>query len=819
MQFQKINYIIGAFALTVLYLIYMKPGGFRLPRYYTPDGIIIPVGHGAGEMTASRFLEIGGIDPSAASAVFSESTPVVVLTDEGAGLMKTLPNSLLSVVNDFKYFIFFSYLFMLCGFWFINSGNDIHLALTSFIFGGFFLSSVLYLAYHELQFSWQILFFALPPSILNMGMRTTGKEINGYLIIAELILVTFLSLIAYVGLGSSATFYNLNLFASVLFFAAILYVILVQLDNSLRSTDDPVEKYKRWALFAGSIIGILIPALLLQFRWYWKFPGDPLAFLFAMVAVFPFTLLYGTYRLQLVPFQFVLTRSILAGLLTLFFVLIYGTVLLLHSLFLPEQEQRYQWIVSVVFLLILVFFLDPARRKFGYFLESRIFRLDSELSESLKRLSQLLSSPMLIQKVTAAFLNELRESTGIQRASLLFSNETFPALHLKHGTLLRISSRSKMWKYLKPDRIVVTNYLIYGAGDRSELYRFLSRNEMLLAIGISSPDSAKNRFEKTLDEYLSPGKSGQEVELPIQAALLIGEREDKRKYRLSHIRYFQEAARLAGLLMHNYALMIDEMEKRRRMRDLYLAGRLQKSLTDRMSSSQLPIRLAHLNMPAISVTGDYLDLIELPGRRVAFFLGDVSGHGLGTGYLVSTIRSIVHSHLSAGRGLIETVEILNHFLIDRYQGNEFLTMFSFILDTRNGEIEYVNAAHPGPYIKSPAGPLERLSDSQRLLGVLLRPYHSRRITIKAGQRIFLYSDGVTETFNPLEEPFGDARLEEFLRETGDSPMETIPQLLKKNLDTHRKSDGLTDDITFVAFEYSPRFQPLRNIFNIFGGRE
>src|SRR5690606_17981294 len=113
-----------------------------------------------------------------------------------------------------------------------------------------------------------------------------------------------------------------------------------------------------------------------------------------------------------------------------------------------------------------------------------------------------------------------------------------------------------------------------------------------------------------------------------RAALLIGKREHH--FTLREIRYLQEASRLAGLLIHNYNLVMREVESRRNKHELQLAGRTQKHLSPETERKIRGVNFALLDLPAVAVTGDYMDRVELDGNRVAFLMGDVSGHGLGT---------------------------------------------------------------------------------------------------------------------------------------------------------------------------------------------
>lgn len=812
----RINFVLGTLVLLVLYALYLEPGGFRLPRYYSEDGTVLPAGDYGPGVATERILLVNGSPPSDARVLFDDALPATVVTDAGIGLMRKVPNDVWKVILDFKLLILFSFVFLWAGFWFLSTANDVHLATLCFVFTVLLFTAVTSNAYHKLTLVRQLALFALIPSVLNMGLRTTGKEVSGYLLLAELVCLTFYSLVAYVGQSNPDTLKNLYELSFALHFFVLGVVILLQANNALNKTDDPIVRRKNWVLLAGTLLGFLLPGILFKYHRLWT-DQSPIAVVFILQGILPVTLIYSTYRIQLLPFQFVLTRSILAGLLTLIFILIYGGVLLIHSLLLPEQEAQYHWIVHVIFLLILVFFLDPARKRIANLLQRRIFRLSPELTTSLEYLARAISSPLKIHAGARTFLTELERTLDVTRVQFLFASDLFPELSLRFGQILRKSPRSPFWNYLKPDRIVVTAYLTYGSGTRNELYRYLLRNNVYMAIGVSNPASTNFFRDNTLmPDFRKLTRTDGGV-VDIRAAILFGPRRDRRKFRLSEIRYMQEAARLVGMLVFNYTLLAQEIEKRRRMREVYLAGQIQRSIARSVESQVRGVRVSSFNAPVISVTGDYLDLIPLEPRRLAFFLGDVSGHGLGTGFLVSAMRSIVRSHLQSGAGLRETVETLNLFLMERYQGNEFITLFALILDTESGEMEYVNAAHPGPYLKTPGQPeLKRLQDSQRLLGILPRAYTSSHIKLNPGQKLILYSDGVPETFNERDEAYGDRRLVEFIREHGDGAPEEVTAAMQKSLADFRGDIPRSDDTTFVAMEFQPRSAPVRGLLSLLG---
>jgi len=798
---QKAIYILAMLFLALCYAWSLQQRGPRLPRYYTPDGMIISFGdmevHGL-----NRFHEIDGVAPQNSKTFFKTEQPVLVATDQGVGIMKPEKIGPEQLVWDFKFLIVFSFVFLLCGIWFLQSANDIHLAVLSFCISLFFYLTVTTFSLHALQSLWQIALFSLSPAILNMSLRLTGKHISNYLLLAELIVTIFIALIANVGQKNIYTIYSLRYFSFYLLLFSILIATLIFFDSSIKRNQDPIEKWKRRAIFAGTFFGLLVPLAYLEFYAGWDMKKNIFLIPSLLAFFFPAGILYGTYRIYLIPFQLVLTRSLLATILTTFFIVIYGGVLLFHSIFLPEQDQTHQWIVNLVFVIILIFFLDPARHTISSFLEVRIFRLNPELTASLEKLASMLSSSIRGQSAMNQFLHEVQTVLRVEQIGVLFSEELFANASIRQGKIITLPAKSNLWRHLLPGRIVVTSYLTYGEGSRGTLYRFLLTHGIHLSIGVfGSVHRRKSvfRFEK-LDR--KDVRTNGTVSEP-HAALLLGYRINGKKYRLAEIRYLQEAAHLGAMMMNDYLLLMQEVQKRRRIKELSFAGDIQRSIST-FSDAVSNLQVSSISIPAISVSGDYLDVFQLPRNRVAGFLGDVSGHGLGTGYLVSAIRAMARSHLENGSSLVDTLNLINQFLMQRYRGNEFLTVVAFVLNTESGEFEYINAAHPGPCVRNPnTGELSQLTDTQRILGLLNSTYHSRTISFLPGERLFLYSDGVTETMNLRDEQIGEKVILNFFREMGAEPLDLILESLRTKLDSFRGQKTPADDTSCLAFEYMP----------------
>jgi len=791
----KFRSLIGIIVILLFYGFFLQPTGFRLKHYYTPDGTVV---QSTQASLTERIHEINGISVARVKPVFTSTEPVLVTSNLGTGYMQIQENSSYDLFVDLFTFIFLSVAFFIVGSWFLESGNDVHLAALPFTLSLFFFSLTVVLAEHRLHFLWQLATFAIAPALLNLGLRTTGKDVSGYLLIAEILYLIFLGLMAYVSQDSPATALNLRTFATVSALLACVLCALMQLQAALGRKEETIGRLKNAGMALGSLLGpgAILSAILMGI-------SVPQLTYPAMAGLLFFlaTLVYGTYRLNLVPYQFVLTRSIVAALLTIFFMFVYSIALLGHSALLPAGTAGQQWIVNIVFILSLALFLDPARRTLTALLEGRVLRLDSELTESLEKLSGMIATPTPIQAQVRFFMQEIKNILQVDRIHLVLGSDLFRDFTLQRDDIIRLSSRSSYWKYLRPGKIIVTNYLTFGSGSRGDLYRFLISHGASMAIRIGDTVPLR-RFKDLFQLPDSP-----------HAVILIGHRN--RRFKMREIRYLQEVARLAGLLAYNFQILVDEIEKRKRMRDVLLAGQLQRNLS-RLPERIQAVKLSFFSDPVISVTGDYLDIFQTQPDSLFVFLGDVSGHGLGTGYLVSAIRSLVRSHLESKASLTETMDALNGFLANRYKGNEFITLFAMRLHLPSGRMEYINAAHPAPLLcRKDQRDFLTLKSSQRLLGILPEAYLSSFTTLMPEDRLFLYSDGVIEAFNPSEIPLGEAAFFDFMKDVARDDLDAIGPLLQKRLLSWRAGAAQSDDTTFVALEYSGSYARSRSFFSLF----
>ena len=207
--------------------------------------------------------------------------------------------------------------------------------------------------------------------------------------------------------------------------------------------------------------------------------------------------------------------------------------------------------------------------------------------------------------------------------------------------------------------------------------------------------------------------------------------------------------------------------------------------------------------PAKEVGGDLYDFF-IENNRLYFTIGDVSGKGVPASLLMAVTRSLFRTmsgHLDQPSGIVRS---LNESISESNESGMFCTLFLGILDLQTGKLAYCNAGHNAPLIATAQGEAHYMDIKANLpLGLFAGfPYEQQETTLHPGEKLLLYTDGVTEAENPAHELFSDERLQEFLQAHQNEMPRPIVEQLKDEV--HRFADGAdqSDDITILCLQYS-----------------
>lgn len=205
---------------------------------------------------------------------------------------------------------------------------------------------------------------------------------------------------------------------------------------------------------------------------------------------------------------------------------------------------------------------------------------------------------------------------------------------------------------------------------------------------------------------------------------------------------------------------------------------------------------------AKEVGGDFFDFFIIDSDRLGFVIGDVSGKGVPAAIFMAVSRTLIRATGLKGILANDCMNYVNNLLCNESVSCMFVTVFYGILNTLTGEVDYVNAGHNPPYLISPAGIRKVDMTGGLILGCMEGlTYQSKTIKLNPGDRLFLYTDGVTEAFNTKDEAYGEDRLEAFLKQNAASPIDEVVKKSFTEINDFSAGVPQSDDITLLSILY------------------
>ena len=211
--------------------------------------------------------------------------------------------------------------------------------------------------------------------------------------------------------------------------------------------------------------------------------------------------------------------------------------------------------------------------------------------------------------------------------------------------------------------------------------------------------------------------------------------------------------------------------------------------------------------PAKAVGGDFYDFFMIDKEHLAVTIADVSGKGVPAALFMAISKTILKNQMLMGKNPAEALMASNSQLAETNDENMFVTVFTGILELKSGVFTYGNAGHNLPLLYTEeAGRYEWLVMKPNfvLAAMLGMKYQEYSVTLNRGDRLLLYTDGVTEAMNEKEELYSDAGLLQFANEHMNQPGETLglrTEVLKQSIRTFRGEAQQSDDITILMLQY------------------
>lgn len=210
--------------------------------------------------------------------------------------------------------------------------------------------------------------------------------------------------------------------------------------------------------------------------------------------------------------------------------------------------------------------------------------------------------------------------------------------------------------------------------------------------------------------------------------------------------------------------------------------------------------------PAKEVGGDFYDFFMVDDTHIAIVMADVSGKGVPAALFMVIGKTLIKDHTVPGQDLGQVFSTVNNLLCQSNSEGLFITAFEGVLDLVTGEFRYVNAGHEMPFICKAGGRYEpyKIKAAFVLAGMEGMKYKSGSFFIEPGDRIFEYTDGVTEATNKDNQLYGMDRLERVLCENADKTPDLLLPAVKADIDAFVGEAPQFDDITMLCLDYKKK---------------
>jgi len=264
-------------------------------------------------------------------------------------------------------------------------------------------------------------------------------------------------------------------------------------------------------------------------------------------------------------------------------------------------------------------------------------------------------------------------------------------------------------------------------------------------------------------------------------------------------------ANQTGAAMRTAALYRESVKNAALEEEMSLARQIQRGYLPREFPRWENLEIFGMNQSSKDVGGDYFDVVDVEGGVLAA-VADVSGKGVPAALVMSMMQASLRTQAGEGRAVSDILERINRLMLARGESGMFATGFLARLDRATLELHYSNAGHNHPLLLRADGRIEVLHKGGLLLGVFADPKLEEGMVVLApGDRVILYTDGVTEARSPDGEFFGEDRLNEVLRALSpDLSAEAVALSLRESVRSFSQTDDLEDDMTVVVLRIPER---------------
>lgn len=351
-------------------------------------------------------------------------------------------------------------------------------------------------------------------------------------------------------------------------------------------------------------------------------------------------------------------------------------------------------------------------------------------------------------------------------------------------------------------------------GESSESVHALERRRGPATVYFDRPDDWL--LDASPDERAALRELNVEVLLPLpgrgrlMGVMALGPKRSEQPYSKSDLQLLTSVGTQTGLALENSELIetlkVELAQSARMNREVEIAREVQERLFPQSFPVMAGVQVTGACRPAQGVGGDYYDCMITGDGKLGLAIGDVSGKGIAAALLMASLRASLRGQTMQGAtDLARVVSNVNALLYDSSASNRYATFFFGEYDPATREICYVNAGHNPPVLlrKRSDGTVEQhlLEGGGPVVGLVPgAEYEQCKLQMQRGDLLLLYTDGISEAMDPLDEEWGEERMVAEAERLRDGTAQDVLNGLVRAADAFASGADQHDDMTLMVMK-------------------
>ncbi|MCU0848038.1 MAG: SpoIIE family protein phosphatase [Spirochaetes bacterium] len=528
-------------------------------------------------------------------------------------------------------------------------------------------------------------------------------------------------------------------------FLTLLYGIYICV-RKLRTEKNYLEQLKiKYVLFSLNISGVLTLFNIPSMNGYDFYPlGN---FMFVPLIIMS----YGVLRYKLLDIRSILHLTLIWIVISSLFIIPNIILFIFARPYLAVVEPRLLFIFFSLWFLLNYIYLQRIQPLINELFNRQKYNLRRMESEFITEISYLKN----LKELIAEFMDILKRGLALKWVDFYLASGETGDFENMNGDLIRLDGEIQEW--------------FVGANHLAEM-NMVERNPYYSAIR----DKLMGIFNEYSCAYIVPLVQNE----TLIGILLLGDKSNLKYLIADEITFINNIRTAAAIslsnsvmyqnisnLKDNLELIVEERtgELAKKNEQMLFELKVAKNVQKTILPAELPfdesLKIVARIKPLMEVSGDFYDVIRLPGGRVGISMVDVSGHGIPSALLASMIKAEIDTQIKAHEDTAEICARINANLRGVLSETGFyFTLFLCIIDTSDMTMVYTNCGHTNPLIFQPDGSIRKLSTGGFFIGTPLEAtYESKRIRLGDGDRIFIFTDGITDARNSAGVLFGEDR--------------------------------------------------------------